>query len=254
MSLATETTATFVGGRASVFGHASVGALDVAEAMADTLDVSGNATVGGTLHVTGATSLNNTLGVTGMATFNGQARFNAYAGFMNELHVRGTKAMLHNSLEIKTYETPAPPAISDPDNAWIYYDGTHLKVSQNHGPYINLVGQNTLFGAVTTTNATPTSIIVVPTTSNSAGILEAKVTGQDPITHNVCTISMLRSYVNAAGVVTLKGATATTFTYSDVGGVTADFAVSGTNVAVQVTGELAVSWNWTANVTLQAVP
>jgi hypothetical protein len=52
------------------------------------------------------------------------------------------------------------------------------------------------------------------------------------------------SYRNVAGVVTLIGGLASTFTAEDVVGFNATFTISGTNILVRVTGAVGSTLNW----------
>lgn len=217
MSLATETSRTFVGARSSVSNIATIATLEAVSAEAETLDVTGDAVIGGTLTV-------------------------------------------DNVLKVQKYTTTSTPALSTVNDTRIYYNGgssgdNRLKVSQGSGTYINLVGQNTKFGKITTADDTPTAIIThTPTHADACGLLEAKVSGRNPDSGDACVIDMLVGYKKVAGVMSLLGSTEYGFSYTDVSGVTAEFAAVGGSVEVQVTGENSESWSWTANVTIQGNP
>lgn len=189
--------------------------------------------------------------VIGALTCEGSTRCNGALTVFGELHARGS-ARVYNAFAIEKYEGSTPPAVANADEVKFYFDGSRIKVSQSGSLYQNLVGPNSIQSTLVTTDDTTTTLITIPTATNSAGIMEVKVAGRDAATGNMQTVIMAVRYKNAAGV---TSATASNlFDHADVSGMSFPIAVaSGSNVLIQVTGEAGVSWSWSGTATVESV-
>jgi len=97
----------------------------------------------------------------------------------------------------------------------------------------------------TTTNATPANVGSMPITNDRVQHLRAIVTAYRDNTTS-CSYEIIATYRAASGTVTKIGATTAVHTAEDaaLAGCAVDFAISGTNVAVQCTGVAATTLRW----------
>lgn len=134
---------------------------------------------------------------------------------------------------------------------WLHIKGVDATtlVNQRLEPVTNVI-QDTIGATVPTTNATVTALQTIAIPTGSGYLIESYITAKKTAGVGVGTIGDVNAYVrtvkvkNVAGVVTI-GTIQTSFTSEDVGGFNATFAVSGTNIVVNVTGALSddVTWN-----------
>jgi hypothetical protein len=108
-------------------------------------------------------------------------------------------------------------------------------------------GANFIFplgAGVTTTNATPATLLTIPTTTDSIYTIEAFVVGGLASAASCIGGVITATYVNDGGTVriigTVQGAVQEDFAASP----TFTFAISGTNIILQVTGVALTSINW----------
>lgn len=101
-------------------------------------------------------------------------------------------------------------------------------------------------GSVATTDDTPTTIITIPlATAGAVIMIETNVIGKDA-TPDLTSFRQTGSFKNVGGTVSQVGATTEVHAHADAGLNTAsvDYAISGTNILVQVTGISATNITW----------
>lgn len=110
-------------------------------------------------------------------------------------------------------------------------------------------------GTVSTTDATPTTIITIPATTPGAYSFQVRAVASNGSTE-AAYINIAALVMNNAGTVNLVGAPAYIFTpifTGSLGGADITIDISGTNILVWVTGETGQNLNWKVLVTLVAV-
>lgn len=113
----------------------------------------------------------------------------------------------------------------------------------------------TMSGIVTTTDDTETSIITIPAATPGAYSFQVRAAATNQSTE-AAYINIGALVMNNAGTLTMVGAPAYIFTPIATGGLgDSDITIStsGTNILIWVKGEVGITLNWKALVTLVAV-
>lgn len=106
------------------------------------------------------------------------------------------------------------------------------------GDVINaLYAQGGVRGAVTTGNATPTPIVSLAPASGSTTVYEATVAARKRGATSGASYKFAASYMNSSGAVSQLGSTTSYYTNESLPALNAAFAISGSNVLLNVTGE-----------------
>jgi len=103
---------------------------------------------------------------------------------------------------------------------------------------------------VATTDATPTQIVAVPTTTDSVAAVEVVASAFESATGDAKSVRVFAMVKNIAGTVTVGTPDVTTSEDAGAAAWTVTLVVSGTNVAVTVTGEAAKNIAWKAKVSV----
>lgn len=100
------------------------------------------------------------------------------------------------------------------------------------------------FYTISTTNATPTNIAVLPSITNKGYLVEAKIVGRRTNgTNETATYIRTARYTNNAGTLSIANL-ATTYTGEAVAAYNATLIASGTNIVAQVTGVAGHNIDW----------
>lgn len=118
------------------------------------------------------------------------------------------------------------------------------------------VGSVTAFNATKkTTDATATTILTIPlATANTAGLVKVSVVAKNHTdAQKAAGYQRSGAFRNDSGTVVQVGSTASIATFEDTVAWDVTFAISGTNILVQVTGEALKTIQWSASANLQVV-
>lgn len=97
-----------------------------------------------------------------------------------------------------------------------------------------------------TVDATLTTLLTIPTRNNVTWHIKVRITGRKTDNSKSGGYEIIALFNNNAGVLSQVGATIQVFNQATDAAWTVAFAISGTNILVQVTGKVGDTINWTA--------
>lgn len=144
----------------------------------------------------------------------------------------------YNELTVKSIRQGANILLSD--------NGSTITISSTGGG-----GGSGIIGSITTVNAIPQSLIIIPTSIDTAYIIDVKIIAANSTSSKANAFFLKGGYKNLSGVLTEIVMSNDKLSETEDVGVNADLFMSGTDIVISVQGLTGNTINWTGEALIQ---